>query len=527
MTRLLSISLLALTTTQAYAAYDTSDFTAPAGVTMTGAESVLGREATAPHCRVTGRRNERNGINGLTYALDFELTLPDNWNGSFVHQFNGGNDGAVKPTVGPLISGDKSDKAIQDTGLVGCARLGFDPAVRATYGYTAVRDLNPVAEALAESFYGTPIDKTYGIGGSNGGRHAMVAAARMPAAIDGLLIGYPGFNLPRATLQHALDVQAFRSTGKSLAEAFSPSDMTLVAEKAAESRDALNGLEDGMIGDAIGCQATFNPATLTCCANQNSTCLSAEQVASLETIQAGSRDVIGAQLYAEWAWDTGMGSGNWRFWNLQSTVPLWNEKPIIAAMGADSLAQIFTTPPTKVGGALDALEDYLMGFDIPVEAGKIFATDATFTECAMGFLTPPGADNLELAAFRDAGGKTLIVHEIRDPVFSVLDTTAWYDRLDANNGGAAIAFARLYAVPGMPHGAGGPSTDVWDVTSLLETWVNDDTAPEAITASVSEGNAEGLAAPGNVTRKLCSYPSLARYTGGDAASADNFPCEAP
>lgn len=514
------------------------------GVTITGAEALpAGDDSPLPHCRVTGRMNERTGVNGMDYALGFELRLPDAWNGRFVHQFNGGNDGEVKPAVGPLLSGDKADTALsrgyavvssdaghdggkfRDHGLAGGARFGFDPEARAAYGYTAVRDLNPVAEALVEGYYGQDIAYSYGIGGSNGGRHAMVAAARMPGAFDGLLVGYPGFNLPRAALQHALDVQAFRSVSDDLKTAFTREDLSLVADKVLEACDGLDGLDDGWIGDTDACQATFDPASLTCAEGQNSSCLTPAQTAALETIHAGPIGAEGQQLYSDWAWDIGIASGNWRFWKLESPIPPWGNKPIIAVMGAASLAQIFTTPPTPVDGSPEALEQFLMDFDIAGQADEIFATDKTYTESAMEFMTPPGLDDPELAAFRDAGGKMLILHGVSDPVFSVNDTARWYERLDANNGGKAGDFVTFYRNPGMPHGAGGPSTDAYDLMTPLVNWVENGQAPGAIVAGVTEGNAEGRAALGDVTRKLCPYPQVARYKGGDASSQESFACE--
>lgn len=48
---------------------------------------------------------ERTGSYGRAYALSFELASPDDWNGDFVHQFNGGNDGVVKPATGALGPG--------------------------------------------------------------------------------------------------------------------------------------------------------------------------------------------------------------------------------------------------------------------------------------------------------------------------------------------------------------------------------------------------------------------------------------
>lgn len=65
---------------------------------------------------------------------------------------------------------------------------------------------------MSEAHYGgTPVF-ICGDGSSIGGQHTMVAAARMPQALDDLLIGYRGFNLPRAVVQRALDVQALTLT---------------------------------------------------------------------------------------------------------------------------------------------------------------------------------------------------------------------------------------------------------------------------------------------------------------------------
>ena len=51
-------------------------------------------------CIVKGAANERVGADGKAYALGFELRLPEAWNGRFLHQVNGGNDGEVLPAIG-------------------------------------------------------------------------------------------------------------------------------------------------------------------------------------------------------------------------------------------------------------------------------------------------------------------------------------------------------------------------------------------------------------------------------------------
>ena len=55
---------------------------------------------------------------------------------------------------------------------------------------------------------------------------------------------------------------------------------------------------------------------------------------------------------------------------------------------------------------------------------------------------------------------------------------------DQNNGGKASDFALLYRIPGMPHGAGGPSYDDFDFFSPLVAWVEQGAKPESIAAGV-------------------------------------------
>ncbi len=516
-----------------------------ADVTITDASlAPKGEESPLPHCIVHGTAQERTGSDGKPYSIGFELRLPDDWNGRFVHQFNGGNDGAVEPAVGPLLSGDETDTALSrgyavvssdaghsgdafpDAGLAGGARFGFEPKARMNYGYGAVATLNPLAEAMVTAYYGEDIAYTYGVGGSNGGRHAMVAAARMPDSFDGLLAGYPGFNLPKAAIQHAWDVQSFKQVSDDVEQAFSRAELDFVAGRILDSCDALDGLEDGIINATDACQEAFDPASLSCESADADACLSQDQVAALERVHAGPVNSDGEQLYANWNWDRGIASGDWRFWKLESGIPPWDNNSLIMVMGASSLAQIFTTPPTEVGGSPDALEQFLLDFDFDTDAEKIHATTGTFEESAMKVMTPPGSNDPELAGFRESGGRMIVFHGVSDPVFSIVDTTEWYDKLDANNDGEAASFVRYYRIPGMPHGPGGPSTDDYDMFTALVDWVENGEQPGPITAGVTESNQEareaGLA---GITRKLCPYPGHAEYVGDDPAVAASFACE--
>lgn len=514
-----------------------------AEVILNSAESVAGGgDFALDHCRLSGTTGARTGMDGKAYAIAFELRLPDDWNGRFVHQFNGGNDGAVVPAVGPLLGGDKSDTALArgyavvssnaghrgdanpEAGLAGSARFGFDAQARRDYGYQAVATLNPLAETMVEAYYDAPIEFSYGVGGSNGGRHAMVAASRMPEAFDGLLAGYPGFNLPKAAVQHAWDVQAFHAVNGEVRNAFSRDDLDRVARNILAQCDNLDGLTDNWVADVDACQQKYNPDWLQCSPGQNQGCLTPAQVTALKIVHRGPHNSAGEPLYSDWAWDSGIGSNDWRFWKLESPIPPWGYNSLIAVMGSASLAQLFTTPPTRVAGSPQALEDYLLNFDFDRDAPLINNRTDAFPESAMDYMTPPGADNPELADFRSAGGKLIVFHGVSDPVFSVRDTTRWYQRLDANNDDNAAAFARYYRVPGMPHGAGGPAPDDFDFFSQLVYWVEAGVEPGAVSARVSAANQEAQAVLGNVSRLLCPYPQVPRYSGGDSRQASSFDC---
>jgi hypothetical protein len=95
-----------------------------------GTLQVAGQPVLA-HCRVTGRMNDRVGIDGRPYAIGFELRLPVDWNGRFFYQGNGGIDGSVVPATGALGGGPLSHALAH-----GFAVLSSDAGHPAAYGPT-------------------------------------------------------------------------------------------------------------------------------------------------------------------------------------------------------------------------------------------------------------------------------------------------------------------------------------------------------------------------------------------------------
>jgi hypothetical protein len=499
------------------------------------------------HCLVQGRLNERVGMAGKRYAIGFEMRLPQGWNKRFLNQANGGNDGVIRPALGDLdvltrdalsrgfavLSSDSGhvadDPANAATGLARGNQFGLDPQARRDQGYAAEGALWPVAQALIQSHYGEKPGRNYLAGCANGGRHAMVAASRYPEHYDGILAGAPGLNTPQAALQHAWDVQRWRSVNTDIRRAFSPADMRLVADRVLARCDGLDMLVDGVVSDLRRCQSAVKLGELQCIGAKAADCLSGPQIKALGLSFTGPHNSRGEPLYTDWPFDAGIGAAAWRTWKLESAIPSWDHLPIVATLGAASLAYVYTTPPTPVPGSPAALLDYLAQFDFDRDAAKINASDAVFAESAVASMSPPDVANPTLAAFAGHGGKMIVYHGNSDPVFSVNDTLAWVERLQHNLGPLeAGAVARVFAVPGMGHCRGGPATDEFDALGALVSWVEEGQAPDRIDARTHPANRE---LPANWSpqrsRPLCPWPKTARYVGGPVEDAASFRCAGP
>ena len=518
----------------------------PAGLTVNGMAQPYPMPA---HCKVSGKMNERTGADGKPYAIGFEMRLPVNWSGRFLLQANGGADGVVQPAYGNVVSGGATTNALMQgfavlssdaghtmesgpaVGLVGGNLFGMDPQARLDYGYAANGALAPMAKQLIATHYGQAPKTSYMMGCSNGGRHAMVAASRYADHFDGLIAGNPGFNLPKAAVQHAWDIQAFSAVNPDIKAAFPPADMKLVADKVLEKCDALDGLADGMVNNLPACQKAFDLKTLQCSGDKTAQCLSQPQVTALQKVFAGPVNSKGEVLYSDWPWDAGVGAsqigfGSWRAWKLQGPIA---GLPIIGVLGGGSVAYTFSTPPKPVAGNPPALIKSLLDYNFDTDAATIYATSGAFKESSVQFMTPPNA--ADLSTFKAKGGKLIVYHGTSDPVFSFNDTRNWYEAVNRHHAGSAGSFARLFPVPGMNHCQGGPTTEQFDMLTAMVDWVENGKAPTQVIATARTGvnpdvPADWISQGKPRTRPLCPYPQQARYRGaGDVNDAASFSCQ--
>lgn len=485
------------------------------------------------HCLVSGKMFSRtSAVDGNAYAIGFEIRLPKAWNGRFFHQGNGGIDGSVVTATGSFGGGPTTHALLQgfavlssDAGHAGSLgpNFGIDPQARLDYGYQAVGKLTPMAKSVIQTAYGKGPDRSYFGGCSNGGRHTMVTAARYADQYDGYVVGAPGFNLPKAAIANIFGAQRYATVATNpadLSTAFTAAERTTLSNAVLAKCDALDGATDGLIQDTTACQRAFSLATdvPTCTGERNGSCLSAAQKTAIAPIFSGAVTSTGAQVYASFPYDSGHGSAGIAFWEF--TAPL--------ALDSGAVGLIFKVPPEAA--ATFNGPAFTLGANIDTLVAQINATNSVYTESAMSFMTPPNPT--DLSKVKNRGGKMIVYHGVSDPIFSVNDTSNWYDGVATANNGDASNFVRLFKVPAMGHCSGGPALDQFDAVSAIVAWVEQGKAPDSITVSArGAGNAGGVNAEvpaswsATRSRPLCPYPKVARYNGsGDVESAANFSC---
>ena len=479
-----------------------------ADTTITLAESVSSDPFTPPgssdalevpmFCRVAGV---------TAPAINFEVWLPDAWNGKFQGVGNGGMAGSISygAMAGALMRGYAT--ASTDTGHKSGGG-SFDaewaigrPDLVEDYGHRGLHLTTVNGKAITSAFYGTPPIYAYYTGCSKGGQQGLMEAQRYPDDYDGIVAGNPAHDWTRFYVgAHLWYAQATLSDPESY---IPPDTVGLLADAVNAACDNLDGIEDGILADPRRCD--FDPAVLTCGAGDDPTrCLTAKQVATVNAIWSGGRTGVGEVIYPGLVPGGEAEPGAWERW---------------------------VTGPERFGGihfrAADGFFKFMV-FEDPDWDFRSFDydTDLAFALEKVGPMLD--ARDPDLGPFRARGGKLIVYHGWSDPDISALSSVDYYEQVASLLGGngdrdASLAetaeFFRLFLVPGMGHCRGGPGPDQFDALSALEAWVEQDAPPERIKASqVQDGQVVR-------TRPLCPYPQVASWTGqGSTDVATSFIC---
>ena len=461
--------------------------------------SVPATDALPAHCRVRGVINR---------AIRFEVTLPENWNGRLMFEAVGGAAGTIGDTTSLLARGFA--QASTDTGHELAEGNAFmkQPEALLDYAYRGVHLATAASKRVIAEYYGRDVAHSYLKGCSNGGRAAMLEAARFPEDYDGIIAGAPAFWFQEF-------IPWMVAVGRK--QAANPLDraaLQVLDDASRNACDAMDGLDDGVINDPRTCSVDVD--ALVCEEGQSDGCLTPGQADTARFIYADVNDAEGNLLYpgvppgAEAA-------GDWGGWILPNEV----------LAGGDGA--------TIVGDLIPEMLTFLMRHDptFDLEAFDPVADHDRLTDP----MTPLDLRTSDLSEFRDRGGKLLIYQGWNDFPLRPQRAIAYLESVEAAMGGAEATadFFRMFMAPGMVHCAGGPGAWQADYTDPIVKWREEGVAPERIVAthpgSMALDHLDAQAQTGqdrSFTRPLCAYPELAQYDGeGDPDDEASFGCAEP
>ncbi|MFE3880091.1 tannase/feruloyl esterase family alpha/beta hydrolase [Kitasatospora sp. NPDC059146] len=371
-----------------------------------------------------------------------------------------------------------------------------DAALLENFASRSEHEAAVVAKDVIAGHYQRAAAYSYFNGCSTGGRQGYAEAQKYPEDYNGILANAPAVHWAEfevATLwpQMVMNEQHTYPTACEF-DAFTAA--------AVQACDGLDGARDGLVSRPDECG--FNPRRLIG-----------------TTVECEGRKVTITEADAEVVR---------RIWDGPRTTDgrrLWAGVPKGAQLSA--LAGHTTDPSGKPVGA-----------PFPVPAAWVSTwvaeqpsldvttlTTARFTELFQQSVAEYddviGTDDADLSAFRDAGGKLLSWHGSADEFIPADGTVRYRKQVERELGGAQQVddFYRLFLVPGAAHcGLNGPSGRTDDLAALT-AWVEQGKAPQTLPATLN--TADGR----TVSRNLCAYPLVSRYSGhGDVADAAAFRC---
>jgi hypothetical protein len=480
------------------------EFGGIADVVEVAAQTVAAEGNAPQHCRVSGV---------LAPEIAFEVSLPTPWNGRLYMIGNGGHAGEALDNPGRVAQvrqGLEHGFAVAqtNTGHFGSKEPGAtfvlsNPQKALDYAHRAVHLTAVTAKEVANRYYARPVGKAYWNSCSNGGRQGLIEAQRYPEDFDGIVANAPWVDQTGFTIGAIWNQRAFAETP------VSADKLALVAERAMQQCDAVDGLRDGLIDDPRQCKFDVARDVPSCAAGAEASaaCLTPAEAATVQKVydgpQAGGRTIFpGFEVGSEavLARPNGPATSGW----------VGLIAPAQAGVGSADF------------GLAEGTMRYLV-FDPPRADWDFktfdFGRDPPLLE-RWGKLA--NAKETNLRDFRARGGKVLITYGWADAILQPQMGVDYYERAAAANGRDSMDFMRLFMIPGMAHCAGGVGPDQYDAVTAVIDWVEKGVAPASLVASKIVG--------GQVTRSrpLCPYPQVARYRGqGSTDAAASFECKMP
>jgi feruloyl esterase len=471
---------------------------------------VTGVSAPVPHCKV-------DGVIGT--ETNFELLLPQAWNGKFVMGGGGGFVGTVQNTAlmfGPLQAGYATVGT--DTGHAGhplkadWAHNNLERLV--SFGHQAVHRTAVTAKALIIEYYDEEISRSYFTGCSRGGGQGFMEAQRYPEDFDGIVAGSPAHDWTGVAAR-AMQINAamFPDPSDLQQAVVGSAEQRLIESSYLEACDAQDGLEDGILHDPRQC--TFDVGTLLCEGEKSESCLSAEQLAAVRVVYDGPEDSQGRALSHGYPFGGETSQAGWSRW-LTGGLEYLGDADEFQAGVDDGGFEAPVAPNFFFGFGIGIMRYFV--FNDPEWTYEGYDWD-NFRKDSERVAQTLNATSPDLSAFRERGGKLLIYNGWSDPAQTNHTFIDYYEQVLAHDETAADD-VRMFLMPGVEHCIGGPGPSWANFLEEIDDWVESGDAPDQIVAQWLDENLQPAG-----SRPVCAYPDVARYDGeGDPRDASSFSC---
>lgn len=495
------------------------------GLATSGARVTEARWVTASstgntngeYCKVTAQVLP---VDATAPPITLEVDLPSAWNRKMLHYGGGGWDGFI-PAVGghpdsgfafganlpgvptPLAQGYVTYGSNSGNPSNRNATFATNDEGRRNYAGDHIKKTHDVAQKLLDRYYGAAVTKSYFVGGSSGGRQAIIAAQRFPDDYDGVMSTYPALQLVGIAFQDIRMSQANLSPGG-----------FINAEKGAFFRqavmgacDANDGVSDGVISNSAACQ--FDPSTVRCPGggDTGNTCLSDAQINLVRTISTPLRTTFAfdQNLFSSPGYNVLRGADFW-----PTGIPVLGASADPAVIASSSFLYSFGSDMLRYSIARDPSLD-ILNFN-PASPGPLTAAAQSVSALYDGSST-------DLSRFIQRGGKLILQHGQSDQVNPTQLSVDYYNRLVARFGQSVVdGFMKFYLVPGAGHGFGSQFAGSYDGLGVLDRWCSNGTTPSNLVIT------DLLPASNLRTRPLCEFPQWPRFIGGDANRSTSYRC---
>lgn len=507
------------------------------GASVTSAK-VVNSPMTGQYCQVQG---EIRPVDAAAPPVKFQVNLPQQWNDRSILFGGGGLNGVLSTGTAPQPpmpltsrwplaegfvtygsdSGHQAGPALDRDGSF----MANDEALR-NYSGDALKKTHDVAMQLVGARYGKAPTARYVVGGSTGGREALIAVSRWPDEFQGALVFYPAWNLTAQNLHRGVVTRQMAKPGAYPNKA----KRTLLYDAAMEACDGLDGIEDGIISNQARCDKKFNPVSATvngkrlrCSPGDGNTgsCLTKEELESFKTMNDPLRFTYalanGERSYpglTTWGTDLGRISGS-------------QFEPFVTMLTLGMVAPAHPMPPVQgpmspphAATFWDEWVRYAVTRDpnfnsLTLDPKKPREWQSRIVE--LGRLQD--VDPAKLAAFEQRGGKLLLAHGVHDGTVSNRATQDLVTQVTKSLGETRTRnLLRYYEIPGYGHALSTGFNAEWDALPVLTAWAERGQAPGPQVVRDMTGPSAGR------TRPLCEYPTWPKYTGGDVNLASSFAC---